>query len=47
MRPVHRRQRIDGARVEGFTIKGFDRNGVFMLCVDHWLIDDEGRRPTG
>lgn len=34
-----RRQRIDGSLVEGFTIKGFDRNGIFMLCVDHWLID--------
>lgn len=33
------RQRIDGARVEDLTVKGFDENGVFFFCVDHWLID--------
>jgi cytochrome c peroxidase len=35
-----RRQRIDGALVQGFTVRGFDGDGIFLLCVDDWWIED-------
>ncbi len=32
-------QRISGVVIRGLTVNGFDDDGIFLLCVDHWLID--------
>src|SRR5437762_1095913 len=29
-------QRVQGAVVQGFTVNGFDGDGIFLLCVDNW-----------
>jgi parallel beta-helix repeat protein len=31
-------QRVDGALVQGFTVNGFDGDGIFLFCVDHWAV---------
>ena len=31
-------QRVHGSLIRGFTVRGFDDFGVFLLCVDHWRI---------
>jgi cytochrome c peroxidase len=31
-------QRVHGSLISGFTVRGFDDFGVFLLCVDHWRI---------
>jgi parallel beta-helix repeat protein len=31
-------KRLHGSLVSGFTVRGFDDFGVFLLCVDHWRI---------
>ncbi len=31
-------QRVDGALVQGFTVNGFDGDGIFLLCVDNWAV---------
>lgn len=31
-------QRIHGARVEGFLVRNFSGNGIFLLCVDNWTV---------
>lgn len=31
-------QRIEGSTVSGFTVTGFDDDGVLLFCVDHWRI---------
>jgi parallel beta-helix repeat protein len=33
-------QRVQGAVVQGFTVNGFDGDGIFLLCVDDWLVQD-------
>jgi parallel beta-helix repeat protein len=30
--------RIDGSYVAGFTVNGFDDDGVFLFCVDDWRV---------
>ena len=32
-------QRLQGATVRGLTVNGFGGEGIFLLCVDHWLVD--------
>ena len=32
-------QRVQGATVRGLTVNGFGGEGIFLLCVDHWLVD--------
>lgn len=32
-------QRITGSGIRGITVNGFDDDGIFLLCVDNWLID--------
>jgi parallel beta-helix repeat protein len=31
-------QRLRGERVEGFTVKGFGHDGIFLMCVDDWVV---------
>ena len=31
-------QRLRGVRVEGFTVNGFGHDGIFLLCVDDWVV---------
>src|SRR2546425_3447006 len=31
-------QRINGALVRGFTVNGFDSDGIFLFCVDNWRV---------
>ncbi len=31
-------QRVNGAAVLGFTVNGFDSDGIFLFCVDNWLV---------
>jgi parallel beta-helix repeat protein len=31
-------QRIQGARVEGFLVRNFSGNGIFLMCVDDWTV---------
>jgi parallel beta-helix repeat protein len=31
-------QRINGSLVRGFTVNGFDGDGIFLFCVDDWRI---------
>ena len=31
-------QRVEGSTVSGFTVTGFDDDGVLLFCVDHWRI---------
>jgi cytochrome c peroxidase len=31
-------QRIHGARVEGFLVRNFAGNGIFLMCVDDWKV---------
>jgi parallel beta-helix repeat protein len=31
-------QRIQGALVSGFTVNGFDGDGIFLFCVDDWTV---------
>jgi parallel beta-helix repeat protein len=31
-------QRVDGALVQGFTVNGFDGDGIFLFCVDRWAV---------
>src|SRR5262245_33225799 len=32
-------QRLQGATVRGLTVNGFGGEGIFLLCVDGWLVD--------
>jgi len=32
-------QRIQGAHVRGLTVKGFDGEGIFLLCADDWSVE--------
>src|SRR5439155_193122 len=32
-------QRVQGAVVQGFTVNGFDGDGIFLLCVDNWRVE--------
>jgi hypothetical protein len=32
-------QRLQGATVRGLTVNGFGGDGIFLLCVDGWLVD--------
>ena len=31
-------QRVRGALVRGFTVNGFDGDGIFLFCVDNWRV---------
>ena len=31
-------QRVRGALVQGFTVNGFDSDGIFLFCVDNWRV---------
>jgi parallel beta-helix repeat protein len=31
-------KRVHGSVVRGFTVRGFEDDGVFLICVDHWRI---------
>jgi len=31
-------KRVHGSRVRGLTVRGFEDDGVFLICVDHWRI---------
>jgi parallel beta-helix repeat protein len=31
-------QRITGSLIDGFTVNGFEDDGIFLLCVDAWKI---------
>jgi parallel beta-helix repeat protein len=33
-----RSKRVHGSLVQGFTVRGFEEYGVFLICVDHWRI---------
>jgi parallel beta-helix repeat protein len=33
-----RSQRLQGARVQGLTVNGFDGDGIFLMCVDYWVV---------
>ncbi len=33
-------QRIQGSVLEGLTVNGFESNGIFLFCVDHFTIQD-------
>ena len=30
------RQRLNGARIEGFIVRNFSQDGIFLFCVDNW-----------
>jgi parallel beta-helix repeat protein len=30
--------RVHGSLIRGLTVKGFEDDGVFLICVDHWRI---------
>jgi parallel beta-helix repeat protein len=32
-------QRLQGARVRGLTVNGFDGEGIFLFCVDDWSVE--------
>jgi parallel beta-helix repeat protein len=32
-------ERITGSLVQGLTVKGFEDDGIFLFCVDNWLVD--------
>lgn len=32
-------QRLQGAHVHGLTVNGFGGDGIFLMCVDGWLVD--------
>jgi parallel beta-helix repeat protein len=32
-------QRVNGALVRGFTVNGFDGDGIFLFCVDNWRVE--------
>jgi len=42
-----RRQRLAGAAVAGFTVTGFGRNGIHLLCVDGWSLTDNVTENNG
>jgi parallel beta-helix repeat protein len=31
-------KRVHGSVIRGFTVRGFEDDGVFLICVDHWRI---------
>jgi parallel beta-helix repeat protein len=31
-------KRVHGSLVRGLTVRGFDDDGVFLVCVDHWRV---------
>jgi len=31
-------KRVHGSLIRGFTVRGFEDDGVFLICVDHWRI---------
>ncbi len=33
-----RSQRLHGSTIRGFTVKGFEDDGVFLACVDHYRV---------
>ena len=35
---VDRGQRIQGASVTGFTVRNFNKNGIYLLCADNWSL---------
>jgi len=35
---THPDQRLRRVRVEGFTVNGFGGEGIFLLCVDDWVV---------
>ena len=37
-------QRIAGNEVEGFTVRGFDGDGIFLLCADDWRVAGNAAR---
>ena len=32
-------ERVEGSLVRGFTVNGFDDDGILLMCVDHWKIE--------
>jgi parallel beta-helix repeat protein len=40
-------QRLQGARVRGLTVNGFDGEGIFLLCVDDWSVDSCSTNDNG
>jgi cytochrome c peroxidase len=32
-------ERVSGSLIRGFTVNGFEDDGIFLFCVDDWLID--------
>jgi parallel beta-helix repeat protein len=35
---THPSKRVHGSRISGLTVRGFEDDGVFLICVDHWRI---------
>jgi parallel beta-helix repeat protein len=35
---THPSKRVHGSLVSGLTVRGFEDDGVFLICVDHWRI---------
>jgi len=31
-------KRVHGSRIRGLTVRGFEDDGVFLICVDHWRV---------
>ena len=40
-------QRVRRARVEGFTVRQFEGNGILLVCVDDWVVASNVARDNG
>jgi parallel beta-helix repeat protein len=40
-------QRLQGARVRGLTVNGFDGEGIFLFCVDDWTVEQSSANANG
>jgi parallel beta-helix repeat protein len=38
--------RVRGSLISGFTVEGFEDDGVFLYCVEHWRITDTTARDN-
>jgi len=40
-------QRVQGARVQGFTVNNFADDGIFLFCVDNWTLSGNDVHDNG